>query len=140
MTKLENLKERVGNYHWMTFTEYKNLKKEILELDDDSICNMYATVMDSIDEKETEIRHGSIEAELELNSWYKRTKYFYKLNSDIANHAFDLYEKELNKPIEQQLAESSDEIILKMNEYEVGELVSPKVKKIVEEQIKMRGL
>ena len=37
MTKLENLKEQIKNYNWMTHSEYKNLKQEILALDDASI-------------------------------------------------------------------------------------------------------
>ena len=128
MTKLENLKEQIKNYNWMTHSEYKNLKQEILALDDASISNIYSTVIDSIEENENEVRWGLLESEQDLVAYNQRTKYFFKLSSDVGDYVMDLYEKELNKPIEQQLKESTTELLInylkKLEDYEGSMMTS----------------
>tara|TARA_R110000824_G_scaffold289468_1_gene478038 strand:+ start:320 stop:763 length:444 start_codon:yes stop_codon:yes gene_type:complete len=130
MTKLENLKEQIKNYDWMTHSEYKNLKQEILALDDASISNIYSTVIDSIEENENEVRWGLLESEQDLVAYNKRTKYFFKLNSAVGKYVFALWDLEAEKPIEQKLKESTTELLINyletLENYE-GSMMTPDV-------------
>ena len=139
MTTLTNIKQKLANYDWMTFSCYLELKKEILALDVNTICKIYQ-IMDADEEIENERYYTLVESESELSDFYSRTKYFYKILNTVSEIAFAEYEKEMNKPIGQQLAESSDSIILKMNEYEIGTFMSLDVKNLVNNEITKRGL
>ncbi len=66
MTNLNEIKNKISKYDWMTYSEYKNLKEEIFSLDDDSISELYNTTMDIIDERETELYFLEAEAEREM--------------------------------------------------------------------------
>lgn len=117
MTNLNKIKNKISKYDWMTYSEYKNLKKEIFSLDDDSISELYSTTMDFIDENETELYFLEAEAERDMKDWYARTKYFKKLYSEVARYMDDLYTKEMEseakKTIEQKLEETDTEILVK---------------------------
>ena len=105
MTNLNEIKNKISKYDWMTHSEYQNLKQEIFSLDDDSISELYSTTMDTIDERETELYFLEAEAERDMKDWYARTKYFKKLFSKVARYMDDLYTKEMEseakKTIEQ---------------------------------------
>ena len=146
MTNLNEIKNKISKYDWMTYSEYKNLKEEIFSLDDDSISELYGTTMDSIDERETELMHLERE-EARYSNWYARTKYFRKLYSEISDYMFDLYEKEMDKPIEQKLVEDSTEFVqnyLEVLETYEGDMMKPKVVQkhiqICKEVLSSRGL
>ncbi len=117
MTNLNEIKNKISKYDWMTYSEYKNLKEEIFSLDDDSISELYSTTMDFIDENETELYFLEAEAERDMKDWYARTKYFKKLYSEVARYMDDLYTKEMEseakKTIEQKLEETDTEILVK---------------------------
>ena len=66
MTNLNEIKNKISKYDWMTHSEYQNLKQEIFSLDDDSISELYSTTMDTIDERETELYFLEAEAEKEV--------------------------------------------------------------------------
>ena len=52
----------------------------------------------------------------------------YLISSDVGDYVMDLYEKELNKPIEQQLKESTTELLInylkKLEDYEGSMMTS----------------
>ena len=68
MKNLTEIKNKISNYDYMSYQEYKNLKEEIFSLDDDSISKLYGTTMDSIDEKETELYFLEAEAERDMKT------------------------------------------------------------------------
>ena len=117
MINLNEIKNKISKYDWMTHSEYQNLKQEIFSLDDDSISELYSTTMDTIDERETELYFLEAEAERDMKDWYARTKYFKKLFSKVARYMDDLYTKEMEseakKTIEQKLEETDTEILVK---------------------------
>lgn len=131
MTNLQEIKNKISNYDYMSYEQYKNLKEEIFSLDDDSISELYGTTMERIDENETELYFLELELEeINIKHWYARTKYFKKLYSDVSDYMHDLFEKEMEKPIEQKLAEDSSEFLQKyievLENYE-GDMMKPEV-------------
>ena len=120
MRNLNEIKNKIANYRFMSYQEYKNLKQEIFSLDDDSISELYGTTMDSIDERETELMHLEREDAGNTN-WYARTKYFNKLYSEVARYMDDLFTKEMEedakKSIEQTLAETDSEVLVNYLKY-----------------------
>lgn len=131
MTNLQEIKNKISNYDYMSYEQYKNLKEEIFSLDDDSISELYGTTMERIDENETELYFLELELEeRNIKHWYARTKYFKKLYSDVSDYMHDLFEKEMEKPIEQKLAEDSSEFLQKyievLESYE-GDMMKPEV-------------
>ena len=102
MRNLTEIKNKIADYRFMSYQEYKNLREEIFSLDDDSISELYGTTMDSIDERETELMHLEREDAGNTN-WYARTKYFNKLYSEVSDYMHDLFDKEMEKPIEQKI-------------------------------------
>lgn len=121
MRNLTEIKNKISNYDYMSYQEYKNLKEEIFSLDDDSISELYGTTMDSIDERETELYFLEAEAERDMKNWYARTKYFKKLYSEVARYMDDLFTKEMEadskKSIEQTLAETDSEVLTSYLKY-----------------------
>ena len=121
MKNLNEIKNKISNYDYMSYQEYKNLKEEIFSLDDDSISELYGTTMDSIDERETELYFLEAEAERDMKNWYTRTKYFKKLYSEVARYMDDLFTKEMEadakKSIEQTLAETDSEVLVNYLKY-----------------------
>jgi len=121
MKNLNEIKNKIANYDYMSYQEYKNLKEEIFSLDDDSISELYGTTMDSIDERETELYFLEAEAERDMKNWYARTKYFKKLYSEVARYMDDLFTKEMEedakKSIEQTLAETDSEVLVNYLKY-----------------------
>lgn len=121
MRNLNEIKNKISNYDYMSYQEYKNLKEEIFSLDDDSILELYGTTMDSIDERETELYFLEAEAERDMKNWYARTKYFKKLYSEVARYMDDLFTKEMEedakKSIEQTLAETDSEVLTSYLKY-----------------------
>ncbi|MAO22843.1 MAG: hypothetical protein CMJ25_19000 [Phycisphaerae bacterium] len=121
MKNLNEIKNKISKYDWMTHSEYKNLKQEIFALDDDSISELYSTTMDIIDERETELYFLEAEAERDMKDWYARTKYFKKLYSEVSDYMHDLFDKEMEseakKTIEQKLKETDTEILVKYLEF-----------------------
>ena len=131
MRNLQEIKNKISNYDYMSYEQYKNLKEEIFSLDDDSISELYGTTMERIDENETELYFLELELEeRNIKHWYARTKYFKKLYSDVSDYMHDLFEKEMEKPIEQKLAEDSSEFLQKyievLESYE-GDMMKPEV-------------
>lgn len=121
MKNLNEIKNKIANYDYMSYQEYKNLREEIFSLDDDSISELYGTTMDSIDERETELYFLEAEAERDMKNWYARTKYFKKLYSEVARYMDDLFTKEMEedakKSIEQTLAETDSEVLVNYLKY-----------------------
>ena len=121
MRNLNEIKNKIANYDYMSYQEYKNLREEIFSLDDDSISELYGTTMDSIDERETELYFLEAEAERDMKNWYARTKYFKKLYSEVARYMDDLFTKEMEedakKSIEQTLAETDSEVLVNYLKY-----------------------
>jgi hypothetical protein len=121
MKNLNEIKNKIANYDYMSYQEYKNLRKEIFSLDDDSISELYGTTMDSIDERETELYFLEAEAERDMKNWYARTKYFKKLHSEVARYMDDLFTKKMEedakKSIEQTLAETDSEVLVNYLKY-----------------------
>ena len=121
MKNLTEIKNKISNYDYMSYQEYKNLKEEIFSLDDDSISKLYGTTMDSIDEKETELYFLEAEAERDMKNWYARTKYFNKLYNEVSDYMHDLFDKEMEadakKSIEQTLAETDSEVLVNYLKY-----------------------
>ena len=121
MKNLNEIKNKISNYDYMSYQEYKNLKEEIFSLDDDSISELYGTTMDSIDERETELYFLEAEAERDMKNWYARTKYFKKLHSEVARYMDDLFTKEMEadakKSIEQTLAETDSKVLIDYLKY-----------------------
>lgn len=121
MINLNEIKNKIANYDYMSYQEYKNLREEIFSLDDDSISELYGTTMDSIDERETELYFLEAEAERDMKNWYARTKYFKKLYSEVARYMDDLFTKEMEedakKSIEQTLAETDSEVLTSYLKY-----------------------
>jgi len=121
MKNLNEIKNKIANYDYMSYQEYKNLKEEIFSLDDDSISELYGTTMDKIDERETELYFLEAEAERDMKNWYARTKYFKKLYSEVARYMDDLFTKEMEedakKSIEQTLAETDSEVLVNYLKY-----------------------
>ena len=148
MRNLNEIKNKIANYDYMSYEQYKNLKKEIFSLDDDSISELYGTTMERIDENETELYFLELELEeRNIKHWYARTKYFKKLYSDVSDYMHDLFEKEMEKPIEQKLAEDSTELVqnyLEVLETYEGDMLKPEVVqkhiKICKEVLSSRGL
>ena len=148
MRNLNEIKNKIANYDYMSYEQYKNLKKEIFSLDDDSISELYGTTMERIDENETELYFLELELEeRNIKNWYARTKYFKKLYSDVSDYMHDLFEKEMEKPIEQKLAEDSTELVqnyLEVLETYEGDMLKPEVVqkhiKICKEVLSSRGL
>ena len=121
MINLNEIKNKIANYDYMSYQEYKNLREEIFSLDDDSISELYGTTMDSIDERENELYFLEAEAERDMKNWYARTKYFKKLYSEVARYMDDLFTKEMEedakKSIEQTLAETDSEVLTSYLKY-----------------------
>ena len=121
MINLNEIKNKIANYDYMSYQEYKNLREEIFSLDDDSISELYGTTMDRIDERETELYFLEAEAERDMKNWYARTKYFKKLYSEVARYMDDLFTKEMEedakKSIEQTLAETDSEVLTSYLKY-----------------------
>jgi len=131
MRNLQEIKNKISNYDYMSYEQYKNLKEEIFSLDNDSISELYGTTMERIDENETELYFLELELEeRNIKHWFARTKYFKKLYSDVSDYMHDLFEKEMEKPIEQKLAEDSSEFLQKyievLENYE-GDMMKPEV-------------
>ena len=120
MKNLNEIKNKIANYRFMSYQEYKNLREEIFSLDDDSISELYGTTMDSIDERETELMHLERE-DAGYSNWYARTKYFNKLYSEVSDYMHDLFDKEMEadakKSIEQTLAETDSEVLVNYLKY-----------------------
>jgi len=148
MRNLNEIKNKIANYDYMSYEQYKNLKEEIFSLDDDSISELYGTTMERIDENETELYFLELELEeRNIKHWYARTKYFKKLYSDVSDYMLDLFEKEMEKPIEQKLAEDSTELVqnyLEVLETYEGDMMKPEVVQkhiqICKEVLSSRGL
>ncbi|QDP55423.1 MAG: hypothetical protein GOVbin3762_27 [Prokaryotic dsDNA virus sp.] len=140
MKNLNQIKERIQNYDYMTFSQYKELKDNILKLNQNQIVEIYSKYIDPIEELEQEVYYQVLESESETNSFYKRTKYFFKLSETIGTVVLDNYEKELDKPIEVQIQETPDNILLEMNKYEIGNLMTPKLKDLVIQELTKRNL
>lgn len=146
MINLNEIKNKIANYRFMSYQEYKNLREEIFSLDNDSISELYGTTMDSIDERETELMHLERE-DAGYSNWYARTKYFRKLYNEVSDYMHDLFDKEMEKPIEQKLAEDSTELVqnyLEVLETYEGDMLKPEVvqkhMKICKEVLSSRGL
>src|SRR5210317_1322186 len=112
MRNLQEIKNKISNYDYMSYEQYKNLKEEIFSLDNDSISELYGTTMERIDENETELYFLELELEeRNIKHWFARTKYFKKLYSDVSDYMHDLFEKEMEKPIEQKLLQICKNIL-----------------------------
>ena len=86
------------------------------------------------------MRWATLESRSDINAFNKRTKYFFKLSEAIGTVLLDSYEKELDKPIEVQIQETPDDILLEMNKYEIGNLMTPKLKDLVVQELSKRNL
>lgn len=140
MKNLNKIKDRIQNYDYMTYSEYRKLKDDILKLNLNQIAEIYSKYMDPVEELETEVRWATLESRSDINAFNKRTKYFFKLSEAIGTVLLDSYEKELDKPIEVQIQETPDDILLEMNKYEIGNLMTPKLKDLVVQELSKRNL
>ena len=61
MKNLNNIKDRIQNYDYMTYSEYTKLKDDILKLNLNQIAEIYSKYMDPVEELETEVRCATLE-------------------------------------------------------------------------------
>ena len=93
MKNLNNIKDRIQHYAYMTYSEYTKLKDDILKLNLNQIAEFYSKYMDPVEELETEVRWATLESRSDINAFNKRTKYFFKLSEAIGTVLLDSYEK-----------------------------------------------
>jgi hypothetical protein len=134
---MNNLKEQLSNYAYMSYETYRVLKAKILKLTDGEIADLHEH-MDMVTENEME-RRSMCEDNSEIRQWEQRTKYINKLKKVT----WKAVERELDRydaiPIETHIKEADTECLLAMNEYEVnGTTMTQKVKDLVQNELKLR--
>ena len=134
---MNNLKEQLSNYAYMSYETYRVLKAKILKLADKEIADLHE-FMQLATENEME-RMSMCESNGEIRQWEQRTKYINKLKKvtwKAVEREQDRYDA---TPLETMIKEADTECLLAMNEYEVnGTTMTQKVKDLVQNELKLR--
>lgn len=137
MTNLDTIKQRLSNYDYMAWDEYESLKNEIKNLSDKEAIELHDFI-DLLLENEPEIR-AMCESDSERYSYYRRTRFIYKLLGMTGKVLSKVLDEELAKPIEVKIAETETDVLLELNTYEVnGTTMTQELKNLVEAELTLR--
>ena len=137
MKKLKKIKKRLSNYDYMAWDEYESLKNEIKKLSDKEAIELHDFI-DLLLENEPEIR-TMCESDSERYSYYRRTRFIYKLLGMTGKVLSKVLDEELAKPIEVTIAETETDVLLELNTYEVnGTTMTQELKNLVEAELTLR--